>query len=203
MAALQPQDIEKIDREFTRNLERDRMNERTSAIWPIFLSLSTVFGVIGLQSGEGAYLVGLFPILVSCLAQHINDSEGTLRKNRKFLHKQEQEAGCTSGAEQFFQSLENKSSGGNKRSLRKAFVVTSLLATYLFVSHLQRDHAPHLFITAVVGIELFVIGQTFVWLTYWKPIVTRCKRLWKRVAHRKNAANNRLHLHSGELQVPQ
>jgi hypothetical protein len=174
---LSSNDIEHIDRAFMRDLERDRMNERTQHIWPIFLSLSTVFGFIGLQNGEGAYLVGLFAILVSCLAQHVHDSELTLKKGRKYLYQQEQAAGCTGGAEQFFRDYHEEGApmAGNKKALRRAFVVTSLLASFLFISHLWQDHVSLPFILIAAGIELFACWQSFSWLTYWKPL----KNSWK------------------------
>ncbi|SRR5579884_37377 len=169
---LSSEDIERIDREFIRNQELARMNERTQQIWPIFLSMSTVFGFIGLQNGEGAYLVGLFPVLVSCLAQHVNDSELTLKKNRKYLYQQELDAGSHGGAERYFQEHHDSSTkGGNKKALRRAFVFSSLLAAYLFILHLWQDHVSFPFILIAICIELVVIWQSFYWLTYWKPLL--------------------------------
>jgi hypothetical protein len=142
--------------------------------------MSTVFGILGLQNGEVANVVGLFPVLISCLAQHLQDSQLAVDADRKYLLKQEEEANCTTGGEYFFQELRQSrigekkpktSFGGNKRALRRAFVVTSLAATYLIVTHLQANHAPQWFIWAIACVELFVTGQTVYWLTYWKPIV--------------------------------
>jgi hypothetical protein len=174
---LSPETIEHIDREFIRDQERDRMNERTQQIWPIFLSMSTVFGFIGLQNGEGAYLIGIFPVLVNCLAQHVHDSEQTLKKGRKYLYKQEQDAGCTTGAESYFRNETSKGSGGNKKALRRAFFATSALATFLFVRRLSQNQVPLPMVVTTLCIEILATLQTVYWLTYWKPIIIWWKRL--------------------------
>lgn len=178
---LSPEDIEHIDRAFMRDQERDRMNERTQHIWPIFLSLSTAFGFFGLQTGDGAYLVGLYPILVSCLAEHVHDSELTLKKGRKFLYKQEVDAGCAGGAEQFYRDYheEKDPKAGNKKALRKAFVITSILATALFFKHLMQDHAPLPVVLIAIGIELWSTWQSFSKLTYWKPVYNWYQQRYK------------------------
>ena len=180
---LQAQDIERIDREFMRNQERDRMNERTQQIWPIFLSLSTAFGFIGLQNGQSAYLIGLFPVLVSCLAQHIHDSEATLKKNRKYLYQQEKDAGCTGGGEHFYRHLASPSKGGSKKALRKAFVISSLLATYLFIRLLEQNNVPLPYVLVALCMELIVTCQSFCWLTYWKPVIAWYQCQTKKLRH--------------------
>lgn len=170
---MTPGDIEQIDRQFMRNQELARIGERTQQIWPIFLTMAGGFGFAGLQSNEGGYIIVLFPILVGCLAQHVNDSELTLKKNRKFLYQQEEDAGCTGGSEHYFQEHAEGDGpkGGNKKALRRGFVLSSLLAIYLLLMHMQRDHVPFLFILLIGCAELFFTWQTFSWLTYWKPIL--------------------------------
>jgi len=82
---LEIDDLAMLEYEALRTEERDRINARLQ-IWAIFVSLSSIFGVVSLQSGMIAYVVALFPLLCLCLAFHVGHSEEVLRQIRKYLH---------------------------------------------------------------------------------------------------------------------
>lgn len=184
---LPSEDIERIKyadtHEDVHDYERDRINERLT-IWSLFLTMTTIFGYIGAQSNDQALIVGLFPLLVSCLAQHIDASEITLKEKRDELYHQEEAVGITASGQHYYQEKKTSApekhkklaSGGNKKALRKAFFTTSLLATYLFETHLQHNHVNSILLIGIIGIELFFTLQTAYWLTYRKPIY----RWWKK-----------------------
>src|SRR5579884_3431684 len=117
---LSVEDIARIDREFLRGQERDRISERTGAIWPIFLSLTSGFGFIALQGNNNvAYLAALYPVLINCLALHIRNGEETLKHLRKYLYQQEQALHYEDGYEHFARNSPRRSHGGYKKALRE------------------------------------------------------------------------------------
>jgi hypothetical protein len=171
MSSNLAEEIATIDRQAKRSGEQARINERAGQIWPLFMTMCGAFGFFGLQNGMAAYLVGAFPFLVSCLAEHINDSQKALTQDRKFLYWQEKEAGCTTGAERYYDLFAEKLTGGNKRAIKRAFVFTSFIATGLLVWHMSLDYLPLISVIAALSFNLFFIGQTIYWLTYWKPYI--------------------------------
>jgi len=166
---LSAQDIARMDREFLRSQERDRMNER-GQLWTIFISLSTGFGFIATQGGQVVYLTLLFPVLLAFLSMYIRNSEETLKQIRKFLYQQEQAASYR-GYEHFVRTPENTraSHGGYKKALRGAFSVTGMLALGGVVLHMM-SHVVLPLILAVVVVEVVVLVFT------WRELSPRQKK---------------------------
>lgn len=165
-------EIARIDRENAHSYERDRITERIP-IWGLFYSLSTVYGLIGVQNinAQGQYLLAMYPLLVSCLAQHVYDTQISLQNGHGFLEMQEEQTKCTSGAQAFFKSLARKARGGNKKAMRRGFFSTSLLATTSLITHMQQDHINTFIILIVAAAELYSLGLIVFYLTNWKPMI--------------------------------
>jgi hypothetical protein len=159
--SLKPIDIDLTDRQALREEERARIGERIQ-VWTILLSMASIFGALALQSGAIAYLVGLYPLLVLCMSLHVNNSEQTLKMIRKYLYRQEQDAGHKA-YEHFSRDPANarKSHGGYKTALRLAFSSTQFLAAASFVIRLQQSD-PLTILRGVVDIELATILWPFI-----------------------------------------
>jgi hypothetical protein len=170
---LSAEDIARIDREFLRGQERDRMSER-SQLWTIFISLASGFGFIAVQGGDTAYLALLFPILLAFLTMHVRNSEDTLKQIRKYLYKQEQKA-CYQGYEHFVREPSNTrtSHGGYKVALRGAFCTTGTLVLGGVVRHMATDRLALPIILVAAIAEIATIAFT------WYQLSSRKKRQHK------------------------
>lgn len=156
------QQLEILEYEALRAEERDRMNGRLQ-IWVIYLSLVSAFGVVSVQAGLVAYVVGLFPFLASCLARHVRHSEDALKQVRKYLHELEKRLEYQ-GYECFSRSLVRPSHGGYLDALRDALLITQLLALVVVAIHLTSDHIALFLIVPIVALAASPMYFTWRWL---------------------------------------
>jgi hypothetical protein len=159
---MQTEDFAKLEYEALRAEERDRMNARLQ-IWTIYLSLVGAFGLVSVQSGNIAYITGLFPLLACCLARHIRHSEDALCQVRKYLYQLEKLYNYQ-GYEHYSRSISRVTHGGYLDALRDALLVTQALALVVIVLHLLSDQITWLIILPVIGLEVMAMFLTWHWL---------------------------------------
>jgi len=129
--------------------KRDKLNARLQ-IWSLLLALISGFGIASVQSSNVSYVVVLYPLLAACLAQFAGHSEEVLDKLKAYLLQVEQRA-AFQGYESFNKANRSKWSGGHKRALLTALLITELLATTVVVSRLIEVQLP-----LVAGIVLII-----------------------------------------------
>jgi hypothetical protein len=129
-------------------------------VWALFFSLASVFGVMGVQGGLVADVVGLFPPLVLCLAWYMRHSEDVLHQVRSYLYRLEQQYGYC-GYEHFSRSVVRSSHGGHTAALRGAFVLAQALAVGVVVVHLLFDHVWFVMIVVVGVVEGGILVVTW------------------------------------------
>jgi hypothetical protein len=157
-------DLAMLEYEALRTEERDRINARLQ-IWAIFVSLSSIFGVVSLQNGIIAYVVALFPLLCLCLAFHVRHSEEVLRQIRKYLYSVE-ERYRHKGYEHFVREQVRAAHGSYLTALRYAFIATQCLAIVVLVVRLWLDHISFVAVAIVVVVLIngYVLYMTWRWL---------------------------------------
>lgn len=157
-------DLAMLEYEALRTEERDRINARLQ-VWAIFVSLSSIFGVVSLQSGMIGYVVALFPLLCLCLAFHVRHSEEVLHQIRKYLYSVEKRY-TYEGYEHFVREQPRAAHGSYLTALRYAFMATQCLAVVVLIVRLWLDHVPFVEITIVVTILInsCVMYMTWRWL---------------------------------------
>jgi hypothetical protein len=160
-----PDDIAKIDREFLRNQELARINERLQ-VWVVFISLSSGFGYIAAQNSKLVYLGVLYLLLVAYLAMHVRHGQNVLREIRKYLYQQEQDAKYA-GYEHFIRSNIRTFHGGYRHALRGAFVTMQVLASGVVIAHMISVYVFVPFIVIVCTASMAVIAFT------WKQLSSR------------------------------
>lgn len=158
---LQVEDLAKLEYEALRTEERDRINGRLQ-VWGIFVSLTSAFGVVSLQSGLIAYIVALFPLLCLCLAFHVRHSEDVLHQIRKYLYAVEKHY-AHKGYEHFVREQTRSTHGGYLDALRSAFLATQCLAMAVLVVRFLLDHLPFVAVAIVVAL---LINGTLSYLTW-------------------------------------
>lgn len=154
--------LAQLDYEAAQAEKRDKLNARLQ-IWSLFVALVGGFGLASLQSGSVSYVVALFPLLAACIARYAGHSETVLDRVKAYLLQVEQQSHY-SGYESFNRSCKRRSSGGHKKALRDALVLTEVLATGVVVVRLAADHLPVLAGVAL-AVELLAIAATvhFLW----------------------------------------
>lgn len=157
-------DLAMLEYEALRTEERDRINARLQ-VWAIFVSLSSIFGVVSLQSGIIGYVVALFPLLCLCLAFHVRHSEEVLRLIRKYLYSVEKRY-TYEGYEHFVREQTRAAHGSYLTALRFAFIATQCLAIAVLIVRLWLDHVPLVAVAIVVIMILngYVLYMTWRWL---------------------------------------
>lgn len=157
-------DLAMLEYEALRTEERDRINARLQ-VWAIFVSLSSIFGVVSLQSGIIAYVVALFPLLCLGLAFHVRHSEEVLHQIRKYLYSVEKHYKYE-GYEHFVREQPRAAHGSYLTALRYAFIATQCLAIAVFVVRLLLDHIPFVAVVIVVIMLMngYVLYMTWRWL---------------------------------------
>jgi hypothetical protein len=159
---MQTDDLAMLEYEALRTEERDRINARLQ-VWAIFVSLSSIFGVVSLQSGIIAYVVALFPLLCLCLAFHIRHSEEVLHQIRKYLYSVEKRHEYE-GYEHFVREQTRATHGSYLSALRYAFIATQLLAIIVLTARLLLDNAPFAIIVVIILINGYLLYITWRWL---------------------------------------
>jgi hypothetical protein len=154
-------DLAMLEYEALRTEERDRINARLQ-IWAIFVSLSSIFGVVSLQSGMIGYVVALFPLLCLCLAFHVRHSEEVLRQIRKYLYSVEKHYKYE-GYEHFVREQPRAAHGSYLAALRYAFIATQCLAIAVLVVRLWLDRIPFVEVAIVVAI---LINSCLMYITW-------------------------------------
>jgi hypothetical protein len=157
-------DLAMLEYEALRTEERDRINARLQ-VWAIFVSLSSIFGVVSLQSGIIAYVVALFPLLCLCLAFHVRHSEEVLHQIRRYLYSVEEHYEYK-GYEHFVREQKRAAHGSYLSALQYAFTATQFLATAVLIVRLLLDHIPFVAIAIVVIMLIngYVLYMTWRWL---------------------------------------
>lgn len=159
---MEVDDLAMLEYEALRTEERDRINARLQ-IWAIFVSLSSIFGVVSLQSGMIGYVVALFPLLCLSLAFHVRHSEEVLRQIRKYLYSVEKRY-TYEGYEHFVREQPRATHGSYLAALRYAFMATQCLAVAVLVVRLLLDHVSLVVVVVVVLINGYVLYMTWKWL---------------------------------------
>jgi len=131
--------------------KRDKLNARLQ-IWSLLLALISGFGIASVQQGNVSYVVVLYPLLAACLAQFAGHSESVLDQIKAYLLQVEARSEYQ-GYETYNKTnkLKTASSGGHKRALLTALLITELLATTVVVSRLIEVQLP-----LVAGIVLII-----------------------------------------------
>jgi hypothetical protein len=157
-------DLAMLEYEALRTEERDRINARLQ-VWAIFVSLSSIFGVVSLQGGMIGYVVALFPLLCLCLAFHVRHSEEVLRQIRKYLYSVEKRY-TYEGYEHFVREQPRATHGSYLSALRYAFIATQCLAIAVLVARLMLDRIPFVAVAIVIMMLLngYVLYMTWRWL---------------------------------------
>jgi hypothetical protein len=145
--------------------ERDRINARLQ-IWTIFVSLTSIFGVVSLQSGISAYVVAIFPLLCLCLAFHVRHSEDVLHQIRTYLYAVEKRHDYK-GYEHFTREQTRATHGSYLAALRYALIAAQCLAIAVLIARLLLDHMPFVAIAIIVVILIdgYLLGLTWRWLS--------------------------------------
>jgi hypothetical protein len=161
---VQTDELAVLEYEALRTEERDRINARLQ-IWAIFVSLTSIFGVVSLQSGVIAYVIALFPLLCLCLAFHVKHSEEVLHQIRKYLYDVELRHDYQ-GYEHFIRKHQRSTHGSYLNALRYAFSATQCLAIVILIARLWLDRIPvvALAIAIVVLINGYLSFLTWRWL---------------------------------------
>jgi hypothetical protein len=161
---VQADDLAMLEYEALRTEERDRINARLQ-IWAIFVSLTSIFGVVSLQTGIIAYVVALFPLLCLCLAFHVRHSEDVLHQIRKYLYAVEVRHDYQ-GYEHFIREQTRVTHGSYLAALRYAFISTQCLAIAVFIVRLLLDHMPFVAVAIIVVILIngYLLFLTWRWL---------------------------------------
>ncbi len=117
--------------------KRDKLNARLQ-IWSLLLALISGFGIASLQTGAISYVVALYPLLALCVARYVAHSEAVLDQVKAYLLERERAANYQ-GYEHYnkLHKLTNSVSGGHKKALRDAILLTDVLATGAAVIRLQ------------------------------------------------------------------
>lgn len=134
---MEAHEVEKLEYSALQQEKRDKLNARLQ-IWSLLLALISGFGIASLQTGAISYVVALYPLLALCVARYAAHSEAVLDQVKAYLLEQEQQLDYQ-GYEHFNKQhkLTNSISGGHKRALRDAVLLTDLLALGAVLIRLQ------------------------------------------------------------------
>lgn len=147
--------------------KRDKLNSRLQ-VWSLLLALISGFGIASLQSGAISYVVVLYPLLAFCVARYVAHNEAVLDQVKAYLLELEQEISFQ-GYEHYNKAhkLNNSVSGGHKKALRDAIVLTDVLALGAVVLRLL--FAGWWFLALpVLLVNGVVLIKTWLCLTEWK-----------------------------------
>jgi hypothetical protein len=131
------ENIEALEYQALQQEKRDKLNARLQ-IWSLLLALVSGFGIASLQSGIVGYVVALYPLLAFCVARYAAHSEAVLDQVKAYLLALEQDLNHQ-GYEHFNKQhkLMQSVSGGHKKALRDAIVLTDVLAVVAVLVRLQ------------------------------------------------------------------
>lgn len=161
---MTPERFSEMDYEGAQAEKRNRLGERLQ-VWSLLFALVTGFGLVSAQSGNVSYVVLLYPMIACCLARAVGHSEAVLDQVKAYLLDVEEKRGY-SGYEKYNEShkLKSSSSGGHKKALRDALMLTESLATALVVWRLLEAHMPIAAVVVLVIEALAVIATArFLW----------------------------------------
>lgn len=153
------ENIDTLEYQALQQEKRDKLNARLQ-IWSFLLALISGFSVASLQTGAISYVVALYPLLALCVARYAAHSEAVLDQVKAYLLAQELASGYQ-GYEYFNKQhqLKNSVSGGHKKALRDAVILTDVLATIAAVIRLQVS-GWWFFALAVLLVNVVVIVKT-------------------------------------------
>lgn len=140
-----------LDYEAVQAEKRDRINARLQ-VWSLLVALIGGFGLASLQSGNVSYVVALYPLIAACVARYTGHSEMVIDQIKAYL------LSVGSDYEQYNKSHPFKSSGGHKKALRDALIITEALATALITLRLF-DHQ-------VLAWTVFIVEMGAIILTW-------------------------------------
>ncbi len=155
--------IAQLDYEAAQAEKRDKLNARLQ-LWSLFIGLVAGFGLVSSQSSSISYVVALYPLLAACIARYAGHSEEVLDQIKAYLLQVEAENGF-GGYEGFNYYRKRRGSGGHKKALRDALVVTEALAIGVVVVRLVIDALPVVAVLVVAG-ELVAVGMTIYFLRH-------------------------------------
>jgi len=159
---MEQNDLQTENYKAVQDEKRDRINARLQ-IWQLVVALVSGFGLASLQAGNISYVVALYPLLACCVARYAGHSELVLDQIKAFLLEAEEKDDVL-GYERFNLYHPFKSaSGGHKKALRDALVLTEALATLVVIVRLCAD-GLQLQAGIVVMVECIAIGQTIWYL---------------------------------------
>ena len=159
---MQKETIAQLDYEAAQAEKRDKLNTRIQ-VWSLLFALVGAFGFASVQSGTVSYVVALFPLLAACLARYAAHSEKILDQVKAYLWQMERKSGYT-GYESYHQVHKQRSSGGHKKALRDAIILTDSLAMIVLFTRLFSLHVPWV-TNSVMLLELGAVFLTFCFLS--------------------------------------
>ncbi|PZW23900.1 hypothetical protein EI42_04823 [Thermosporothrix hazakensis] len=153
--------LAEMDYEAAQSEKRDKLNGRLQ-VWSLLIALVGAFGLASVQSGSIAYIVGVLPLLVACLARYVRHSEAVLDQVKEYLFQKELELKYT-GYECWRVKHKQAKSGEHLRAFRSCAVLIDVIATGSLAIRLA-EHSIVLSVV-VVFLEALVICLTCYWLS--------------------------------------
>jgi hypothetical protein len=147
-------ELGKLEYEALQQEKRDKLNARLQ-IWSLLLALISGFGIASVQDGAISYVVALYPLLAFCVVQYTAHSEAVLDQVKAYLLAVEQQLHYQ-GYEHFNKQhkLVKSVSGGHKKALRDAIMLTDALAVGAVLIRLQAAWPLDLVLLLVNGVVL-------------------------------------------------